>query len=656
MTNFKLLLKILYFIVLFSTIQLENGYLIAQLSSEKQTQINQYNNLIKGYNKQGQYRLAAHYHNKSALVYLKANLYNKAIDSYKESAKLNEKAGKYTEKSKVYINIAMIYSEMNQMKNTLKYFEKSLEISRRLNNRADISARLMDVATILIYNKEYDKALAKLKESLKIANSLNNARLLRTCYNLMSQCYKAYGNKKKSAEYYNKFVVYDKHVKEKGTLIREGKAVEKLTAAEEKSKILEAEKLAKNLQFDLLEIKKKAAEDSLNYALLASEDSLFKMERAKSAIELSNELLHKDKKLKELLIEKQKKDEQTYKLIIYGSVIASFLLVLIIIGAIITNINRKKTNRKLEKQNIEIVKQKDENKKKSNDLSTAFEKITFQNKNIMQSINYAQRIQEAMLPKAIGMQNLIPDSFIYFKPRDIVSGDFYWFHEYDKNVNTEVKKESNIKGIANKKIFISAVDCTGHGVPGAFMSMLGYNLLNDIVNKGVHDPSKILNILHEGIKSSLNQDATKNRDGMDMTLCVIDTDEKTLEFSGAQNPLVYIQENQMYRLRGNKIPVGGFQVEVGKYDKHIIKIDKPTWCYMFSDGYHDQFGGPQGRKFMGKNFRDLLFEIHQMPMEEQKNILEMVIAEWMGDKHEQIDDILVIGFKIDYLDDKINIS
>jgi len=655
MTNIKLLFKILFFIVLFSAIRQENSYLIAQLKKEKQNEINQYNTLISDYIKKKQYRLAAHYHNKSALIYWKSNLYNKAIDSFKESAALNEKAGKYTEKAKVYINIAMLYSELNQMKNTLKYFEKSLQISRRLNNRADISARLMDVSTILIINKEYDKALGKLSQALKIANSLNDARLLRTCYNLMSQCYKAYGNKKKSEEYFSKFELYDKAVKEEGTTTREKVAENKLTVAEKKSKMLEAEKLAKALQFDLLEMKKKASEDSLNYALLASEDSLTKMERAKSAVELSNELLTKDKELQKLLIEQKERDEQRYKLIIFGSVIASFLLVLIIIAAIITNINRKKINKKLAQQNVEIIKQKDEIQEKSNDLSKAFDKIKFQNKNIMQSINYAQRIQEAMLPKAIGMQSLIPDSFIFFKPRDIVSGDFYWFYEYDKNENTDEKVE-NTSEIANKKIFISAVDCTGHGVPGAFMSMLGFNLLNDIVNKGVHDPSKILGELHQGIRNSLNQEATKNRDGMDMTLCVIDTDEKTLEFSGAQNPLVYIQDNQMYRLRGNKIPIGGFQVEVGEYDKHIIKIDKPTWCYIFSDGYHDQFGGPQGRKFMGKNFRDLLFEIHQMPMAEQKNILDMVISEWKGEVREQIDDMLIIGFKIDYKDNKMKIS
>ncbi|MBN2757988.1 MAG: tetratricopeptide repeat protein [Bacteroidales bacterium] len=645
MTNFKYLLKILYFIVFFSAFQFENNKLCAQLNSEQQSQIKQYNNLINDYNKQKQYRLAAHYHNKSAFVYWKANMYQEAINSFQQSAELNENVGNYSEKRKIYINIAMIYSDMNQLKNTLKYFEKSLEISRRLNNRADISASLMDVATILIINKEYDKALEKLDESLKIANSLNDARLLRTCYNLMSQCYKAYGNQKKSDEYYNYFLVYDKHVKEEGTIQREGEAVKKISAEQEKSKILESEKLAKILQYNLLEIKKKASEDSLNYALLAAEDSLTKVEREKSEVELKNDLLSKEQKLNELAIENQKEIETKQKLLIYGAAIGLVLLLLIVIGAIFSNVQKRRANFKLEKQNIEIAKQKDEIESKSEELSSALGKIKFQNKNIVQSINYAQRIQEAMLPKEIGMQNLIPDSFIFFKPRDIVSGDFYWFHERNRNGDIELAEEAS--ELINKKIFISAVDCTGHGVPGAFMSMLGFNLLNDIVNKGVLESDKILTFLHKGIRASLNQEATLNRDGMDMALCVIDPVNQTLEYSGAQNPLIYIQDNKVFRIRGNKFPVGGFQVDDHVYDKHIVKIDRPTWCYIFSDGFSDQFGGPQGRKFMAKNFRDLLFEIHLMPMEEQKRILELVINEWIGKDYEQTDDILVIGFKID---------
>jgi len=256
------------------------------------------------------------------------------------------------------------------------------------------------------------------------------------------------------------------------------------------------------------------------------------------------------------------------------------------------------------------------------------------------------------------MKSLLKESFIFFKPRDIVSGDFYWFMDTkperngaENSSNTDETSNVDKDTDQNRKFIVSAIDCTGHGVPGAFMSMLGHNLLNDIVGKGILESSKILAQLHRGIRTSLNQDATQNRDGMDIALCVIDPENKTMEYAGAQNPLIYIQGEKIFRVRGNKFPVGGFQVEHHDYTKHTININEPTTCYIFTDGYHDQFGGPQGRKFMTKNFRDLLYEIHNMPMEEQKNILELVINEWMGD-NEQTDDILIIGFKLDFTEHK----
>ena len=335
---------------------------------------------------------------------------------------------------------------------------------------------------------------------------------------------------------------------------------------------------------------------------------------------------------------------------LWGAIGGLVLLSLLIVIAVIAFIQKRKANKLLEKQKIEIEIKNEQVKTKNEELEDAMGKIQYKNKNIMQSINYAQRIQEAMLPKQETMHKLFKDSFIFFKPRDIVSGDFYWFKEIVpqkkrvKFTNSQLASSAEIK---HEKYAVAAVDCTGHGVPGAFMSMLGFNLLNDIVGKGITKPNEILNSLHNGIRTSLNQDATQNRDGMDMALCIIDPEEKTLEYSGAQNPLIYIQDGKLYRVRGTKYPVGGFQVENHEYNMHKINIDKPTTCYIFSDGFHDQFGGPKGRKFMTKNFRDLLYEIYNMPMEEQKNILELVIKEWKG-TNEQTDDILIIGFRLDF--------
>lgn len=278
------------------------------------------------------------------------------------------------------------------------------------------------------------------------------------------------------------------------------------------------------------------------------------------------------------------------------------------------------------------------------------------NKKILSSMNYAKRIQNAILPHRSAIEKAFGDAFILFKPKDIVSGDFFWFSQ-----------KSN-------KLFIAAVDCTGHGVPGAFMSMIGNNLLTEIVNDlNIESPDEILNELHIRVRSSLRQKETENRDGMDMAICVIDKDAHTLEYAGAKNPLIYIQEDengeaQMHTIRGDKMPIGGLQREQNRiFSKHTIKLrenakllvgedgnlinepttegHKPTSFYIFSDGYQDQFGGRKSRKFMLKNFKRLLHRIHDQPMTQQRDTMREIIDVWMEGEH-QTDDILVIGFKI----------
>jgi phosphoserine phosphatase RsbU/P len=256
--------------------------------------------------------------------------------------------------------------------------------------------------------------------------------------------------------------------------------------------------------------------------------------------------------------------------------------------------------------------------------------IEHKNKDITDSISYAQRIQNAMLPLEERMLKLIPNHFILFRPLDIVSGDFYWFAEKEE------------------RIILGAIDCTGHGVPGALMSMVGDSVLNRIVHdREIHHTDLILNELHVGIRQALHQDRTENRDGMDAALLSIDLKNQIVEFSGAKNPLICIQNNVLYQIKGDKMPIGGEQREKERiFKKHTILCDIPTYFYIFSDGYQDQFGGPEGRKFMSARFRNLLLEIHQKDMQEQKEILDQTMKDWLG-SNRQIDDILVIGLKIE---------
>jgi len=299
----------------------------------------------------------------------------------------------------------------------------------------------------------------------------------------------------------------------------------------------------------------------------------------------------------------------------------------------------------LELQNAEIAAQRDEIEAKSEELSKAFVQIRKQNDNITGSIAYAQRIQEALLPTEESLHKVIPESFIFLKPRDVVSGDFYWFAKSHPSIRYMLDKDQPEEN--EQKLFITAADCTGHGVPGAFMSMIGVNLLENITRTGVSRADEILNEMHQSVRFMLKQYKNDNRDGMEMALCVLRNHGFTLDYAGARNPLVYIQNNEIFTIKGDPIPVGGSQKESRReFTQHTINIDTPTCCYIFSDGMIDQFGGPDSVKFTSRRLREFLLEIHTLPMEEQKKLIEDKVARWMGQSEPQLDDMLLMGFKL----------
>lgn len=272
---------------------------------------------------------------------------------------------------------------------------------------------------------------------------------------------------------------------------------------------------------------------------------------------------------------------------------------------------------KVQERTAEVVEQKEIIEKK--------------NENITASIKYAERIQSAALPTNESISASLKENFIYFKPRDIVSGDFYWFAKTDQ------------------KIFIAAVDCTGHGVPGAFMSLVGESHLTSIVKQNnILEPGKILDHLHNAIQRSLKQKETNNQDGMDAALCAIDTKANTLEYAGANNPLIMVDKaGEMTIIKANKMAIGGKRKTMNneKFTNHKFDLTKGTTYYIYSDGYADQFGGPNDRKFMVKKMKQLLGEIALEPMEKQKSILDDRFESWKG-QQSQVDDVLVIGFRV----------
>jgi serine phosphatase RsbU (regulator of sigma subunit) len=257
------------------------------------------------------------------------------------------------------------------------------------------------------------------------------------------------------------------------------------------------------------------------------------------------------------------------------------------------------------------------------------------NEDITDSINYAKRIQQAIFQFEDQIKTYLPEYFIFYRPRDIVSGDFYWFAKIPDR----------------QQVVITAVDCTGHGVPGAFMSMLGAEILDNLViEKEINEADKILNQLHFEIRKLLKQSETGNQDGMDMALCLIDFEKKIMNFAGARNPLVMIQNGELTIVKADKFPIGGFHnshSDVDAFTNHTIDITTPTTFYLFSDGFQDQFGGSKGKKFMVSKFHQFLFEIHQKPMAEQLKLLEETFINWMSESNQkQVDDVLVIGVKV----------
>ncbi len=288
-------------------------------------------------------------------------------------------------------------------------------------------------------------------------------------------------------------------------------------------------------------------------------------------------------------------------------------------------------------------------KDRTQELVKQKEIVEEKNEQITASITYAERIQRAILPMNDYIKEFMPNSFVLFRPRDIVSGDFYWFHNLKRTGNHLVSEGENHQKGDDDRFMIAAVDCTGHGIPGAFMSMIGINLLNRITSTGESSPEKVLELLNREIQYVLNQKQTHNMDGMDGVLCRIDEKNKILEYAGAKNPFIYVKHGEIHQIKGDKSAIGGYQQAFDTiYNKHEISYaDAPITCYIFSDGYQDQFGGDQGRKFMIKRMRNLLFEIHDKPMDEQLDIMNNSLIDWMGTKNHQIDDVLLIGFKLE---------
>ncbi|MBP6334648.1 MAG: SpoIIE family protein phosphatase [Bacteroidia bacterium] len=273
----------------------------------------------------------------------------------------------------------------------------------------------------------------------------------------------------------------------------------------------------------------------------------------------------------------------------------------------------------LENQNVEL----------ENKVQERTSELKQKNRDILDNLHYAQRIQSAILPEVGLIYQILTDSFILYRPKDIVSGDFYTFSQ------------------KNGKVVIAAADCTGHGVTGAFLSMIGISLMNQLVNEsGYTQPAQILNQLNTGIVSSLRQKVSEVSDGMDIAICSFDLQNNLLEYAGANRPLYLLRDGIIEEVKADKLAIGGFRLNAeATFSNHQLKLNTGDIIYIFTDGYADQFGGEQGKKLLSKRLREMFISMKDLSMREQEHRLTTFFDEWKG-SHEQVDDVLLIGIRV----------
>ncbi len=447
------------------------------------------------------------------------------------------------------------------------------------------------------------------------------------------------------------FKVTEVALEEEKVVTQEQKVVidsQKVEIEEQEKKIIEQQELLQNLNTEI-EVKQKTIEQKsivLNQQVKEITKQKSTIAVQESEVEKQNSVLREQ--LEEISTKESRITEQSARISEQETVLISqlraiekqkmliwfFVVALILVTGLGYFIYRgykikREANIKLEEKNRLISEQKDEIQQQKEIAESQRDQITYQKKHITDSIEYALRIQSALLPGLELFTDKV-DHFVLYKPRDIVSGDFYWVSEVSEN----------------KQVIIAA-DCTGHGVPGAFMSMLGVSFLNEIVlSKGIIQPDQILNHLREDVMRSLKQTKGDDgvKDGMDMCVCLLDLENKNLQFAGANNPIWMISKGELTEIKGDKMPVAVHE-KMDPYTNHWVDLNKGDTFYIFSDGFVDQFGGPNQKKFLSKNFRKVLCELQQKSMLTQGAELDKIFEDWRKDV-EQIDDVTVIGVRV----------
>jgi len=562
----------------------------------------------------------------------------------------------------VYADKSLIYDQLGDYPKALENSYKSVEIFAAINDHEGLAYCYNDIGVIHYYRADQELALTYFQRSFDEFEALHDSVGMGLFFNNTANVYSDNGEYDKALKYYWQGYVFDLHLKDRAgqtvTLSNigetytamgqyekaEDKLMESLTIAEQDedpwamSNPLRAlgelyrmkKEYGRALEmitrgFKLADSINATAEVSLAYFIFSEihesmgnhkkaleylrlhksiEDSLFNANNTRSITEMETRFQTKEKET-EIVLQQLEIDQRRNANYLLGLGLSLALVMAGFVG--LAYRQKKRSNFLLAEKNV-IIEEK--------------------NRDITDSIEYARTIQESMLPSITAIQSAFLDSFVMFRPKDIVSGDFYWFQKHTKGN------------------YIAAVDCIGHGVPGAMVSMLGNDLLHQAINKGsCVTPGEVLTHLNKAVIANFNKEGKRTlHNGMDIALCRF-SPSGGLEFAGAKNPLFLIREGELLQYKADRVSIGGSTPEDHAFMTHKIELKKGDACYLFSDGFSDQFGGPKGKKFNIRNFKQVLMDNQDKTMAEQQTVLEKSLEEWKGDI-EQIDDVCIIGIKV----------
>ncbi|MFP4528050.1 MAG: tetratricopeptide repeat protein [Candidatus Kapaibacterium sp.] len=582
--------------------------------------------------------------NNIGLLYTDMGRFDDAIEYYMRALRKKEEIGDRMGMSYTLNNIGAIYFKMQNYEKAEESYSRALEIKMETSDRAGIAKCLNNLGLIYIKKDNYEKALEMHSRAYEIATEIGNPRLQSNSASRLGSVYEHMRRYAKALSFYEKALSIEGEGGDRyllatqlariGNLYTITKRPAKAIPYLERALRITQEEKYRETEKECCKFLSDAWAASGNYARALEyhkrfsrlNDSLFNEQSSQTIAEMQvkyetdkkekeNELLRKSKIINELELDRQ----------------SSFIKYLIIIAALTFGLgivvynryrNKRRANQLLSEKNAQIEQANDELNEKNIVISE-------KNRHIMESITYAEKIQKAVVPDESVLRSHFADGFILFRPKDVVSGDFFWMYQ------------------SNGFIFAAAVDCTGHGVPGAFMSMIGNTILNQLIKEqNLTDPARILDELHERVREALNQETEGKgtQDGMDLCLCRIDQNSREIVFAGAKRPLWMVNNSEFSEIAGNRLSIGGIRRKDGNFENKSVNFDPGSIIYLSTDGYPDQ-ANSERKKFGSRRLKELLSAISAEDMPAQKETLERELESHQGDEPQR-DDITLVGIKL----------